>query len=189
MNPRHGSALLGLLLLGAAPAHAAAGGSPLWGTIGLAAPAEMPGDVGPFAGVSLSIDQAMRAAQRDGRVVEIGFAHKNGAGWYQALVLTDDGLRYLRIDPASGALGDGDHPPVARADLTAAGQRDLDGLRAAKVPLAQAVGSAEQASGGKAISAGVEQLGGVPQYYVQTVSHGKLGAWTVDPQTGRVSPG
>jgi hypothetical protein len=42
-------------------------------------------------------------------------------------------------------------------------------------------------TGGNAIAAGVEQLGGIPQYYVQTVNKRKLDAVIVDPRTGHAA--
>jgi uncharacterized membrane protein YkoI len=162
--------------------------APLWGYIGLATPVETVADVTPFAGLHTPIDQALADAQRSGggRVVEIGFARKGAAGWYAALVARADGLRYLRIDPANGAVSNGDHADVTRAQLNAQGQRDLDALGASPIDLATAVADVER-GGGHVISAGIEQLNGVPQYYVETVLNGKLQPYTVDPQSGRVA--
>jgi hypothetical protein len=120
-------------------------------------------------------------------VVEIGFTTKNGTGRYSALVADNHGLRYLRVDPASGRIGKGDRPGLTRAELDAAGRRDLDALGTARIDLRQAVAAVEQSGRGTAISAGVEQLAGIPQYYVQTWKKGHLTGLVVDPRTGQIT--
>jgi uncharacterized membrane protein YkoI len=181
------SALLTLLLtLSAAPAWAAP--APLWGYLGLAAPRETDPDLTGFGAAKVSLPRAMADAAhaRHGRVVEIGFAHDKGATYYTALVAAPDGLHPVRVDPATGRVSDAPGPGITRAMLDVAGQRDLDALRAARTSLAEAVATAEARTGGKVITAGVEQLGGIPQYYLETVENRKLGAWVVDPATGRL---
>lgn len=186
------SAVLGLVL-GAVQVHAAGTSPvPIWGYLGLAVPNETSSDISSFGDAKLSIAQAIDVVQKqvDGRVIEIGFAHRNGAGWYRVLVTSSDGLHSLRINPGTDALSRGDQPDMTRAELDVQGQRDLDALGSAKISLQQAVAAAEKTSGGKAMSAGVEQLEGIPQYYVQTVVKGKIVALIIDPHTGLVmSPG
>jgi uncharacterized membrane protein YkoI len=185
MLNRVGLAIAGLFLV------AATGPSPdpLWGYIGLGVPAEKAGDIKPFGLAKLSTSQVIDQLQQqnNARVVEIGFAHKGSDGWYQALVTSAGGLRSLRVDPATGAVSKGDQPDLARADLDASAQRDLDAINSAPVDLRQAVASVEQTTGGRVIAAGIEQLVGIPQYYVQSVGKGKLAAFIVNPQTGRVA--
>jgi len=171
-----------LLLAAAAP-------EPLWGYIGLAVPPASSAELSAFAGARLSPEQAIAAAQqgRAGRVVEIGFAANGGVGWYSVLMAGKDGLHYLRVDPAGGKVSAGDRPAVTPAELDAVGRRDLAELAAAKVDLRQAVADVTaQAGGGRVICAGVEQLGGVPQYYATTVAGGKFRDWIVNPDSGRV---
>jgi uncharacterized membrane protein YkoI len=182
------SAVLGLVL-GAAQVHAAGTSPvPIWGYLGLAVPNETSSDISLFGDARLSIPQAIDAVQKhvDGRVIEIGFAHRNGEGWYRVLVASSDALHSLRINPGTAAVSRGDQPDITRAELDTEGQRDLDALRSAKISLQQAVAAAEKTSGGKAMSAGVEQLEGIPQYYVQTLVKGRIAAFIVDPQTGLV---
>jgi hypothetical protein len=171
------------LLLGAAPPP------PLWGTIGLAVPPATSAELGDFAGAKLSVAQAMQAVQqgRAGRVVEIGYASKGGTGWYSVLMADSGGLHYLQVDPVSGAISQGDRADITPGELDQVGQRDLAGLTAAKFGLDQAVAEVmAQAGRGQVICAGVEQLAGIPQYYVTTVAGQKFGGWIVDPTTGRV---
>jgi uncharacterized membrane protein YkoI len=185
-----GAAMLAIALLAGFPrADAATQPAPLWGFIGLATPTETSSDAKSCADAKFSVLQAIDAIDRrhDGRVVEIGFATKNGTGWYTALVANRDGLRYLRVDPANGQIGKGDRPGVTRAELDAAGRRDLDALGTARIDLRQAVAAVEQSGRGTAISAGIEQLGGIPQYYVRTWAKGHLTGLVVDPGTGRIT--
>ncbi len=185
--------LAGLLLAAftahAQPAPQVPPPAPLWGTVGLATRMEKPSDVSRFASVKLSLPQAMAAVarHRDGRIVEIGFGHHGSSAWYSVIVAGADGLHYLRVDPVTGDIGAGEHPDIPRDELDAVGQRDLDGLRNAMVDLPHAVEAVAKTSGEKVICAGVEQLGGVPRYYVQTVAKHRLASWVVDPGTGRVA--
>jgi hypothetical protein len=178
-----GAACACLLLGAAAPL-------PLWGYIGLAVPPATSAALDQFAGAKLSVAQAMAAVQqkRAGKVVEIGSATKSRAGWYRVLMAGSDGLHFLRVDPVSGAVSSGDRADITRAELDQVGQRDLDAVASAKVDLAQAVAAVTaQAGRGRVICAGVEQLGGVPQYYLTTVAGNKFGGWIVDPDSGQVS--
>jgi hypothetical protein len=183
MIRRIGLACVCLLLGAAAP-------QPLWGTIGLAVPPATSGELGEFADAKLSVAQAMQAVlrARAGRVVEIGYASSNGVGFYNVLVAAGDGLHFLRVDPLSGAVGPGERGDIALTELDGVGRRDLEAIGAAKVGLRQAVARVmAQAGSGRVICAGVEQLGGIPQYYVTTVAGAKFGAWIVDPTTGLLS--
>jgi uncharacterized membrane protein YkoI len=183
------AAVLAVLAGPALSAPATAAGRPFWGFLGLAAPAETSGAIQRFANAKLSVAQAIAAAQQhaDGKVVEIGIATQHGADWYKALLATGDGLHYVRIDPATGAIGKSSRPDIPLADLDAAGRRDLAALCDAKIDLAQAAAMAAQQDGGKVVSAGIEQLDGIPQYFVHTAANGKLHALIVDPTSGRVS--
>jgi hypothetical protein len=180
------AAVLGLAVCGAA--EAAAPGEPLWGSIGLAAYAETPADLSHFADAGISMDAALAAVkqQHAGRLVEIGFSSGTDAPSFAGLLETASGLQPILIDPATGAIRDADRPRIARADLDAVGQRDLAALDTAHVSLEEAISRIEQISRNRVISAGVEQLAGIPQYYLQTASSGRLDAWIVDPATGRV---
>ncbi len=160
--------------------------APLWGYLSVAAPNETPRDLTAFAHAGTPIDQAIEIVDRQnqGRAVEIGFLRQGG---YAVTLATPAGLHYARINPATGALDTAGRPDISRAQLDAQGQRDLDALAATHVTLQQAVTSAEHLTGGHAVAAGVEQLAGVPQFYVQTVVGSGLAPVIVDPRTGRAA--
>ncbi len=120
-------------------------------------------------------------------MVEIGFTRKSGQSWYDVTLASGDGLTEEHIDPATGTLIDGSARHIPLANLDPQGQRDLHAVLSAATTLSQATVAAEHAAHGQAISAGVEQLGGVPQYYVQIVNAGKLVPMTVDLGSGRAA--
>jgi uncharacterized membrane protein YkoI len=163
--------------------------APLWGYLSVVPPTETAADVSAFARSRMSIVQAIDEAgkARNGHVIEIGFFQWHGAGSYAATIGAPDGLHYVRVDPPTGAARKGDRRDIPRDELDPQGLRDLATIESAEISLAQAVNSAEKVTGGRAIAAGVEQLGGIPQYYVQTVNKRKLDAVIVDPRTGRAA--
>jgi uncharacterized membrane protein YkoI len=183
---RHACAATVLLLLSAGPGQAA---PPEWGYIGLQPGQVRSGDVQAFKGASLPIGRAIAAAagKAGGKVLEIGFGRANGASGYDATVLTGGQLRFLHVDAGNGNVSDGKRPPVSRAQLTAPAIRDLAAVETAPVDLSQAIADAEKATSGKAISAGIEQLQGRPQYLVRTVANGRLRNAIVDPVSGRTT--
>ena len=170
------------------PAHAQQPGSPapLWGFLSVATPDETPADVTAFAHVGLSVGRAIEIAEahNQGRVVEIGFSRKGG---YAVTLATPAGLHFVQVAAATGDLSAAGRPDVGRDRLDAQGQRDLDALAATHVTLEQAVRLAEHLTGGRSIAAGMEQLAGIPQFYVQTFTGQALAPVIVDPRTGRAA--
>jgi uncharacterized membrane protein YkoI len=163
--------------------------APLWGYLSVVPPTETAADVSAFAGSRLSIVQAIDEAGKahNGCVIEIGFVRWHDTLSYAATLGAPDGLHYVHVDPRTGAVSKGDRKDVPRDELDPQGLRDLATIGSAEIGLAQAVNSAEKVTGGRAIAAGVEQLGGIPQYYVQTVNKRKLDAVIVDPRTGHAA--
>ncbi len=164
--------------------------APLWGYLGLASPQETLADAHAFSGVSLSLVKAIDAvssADRTGRVLEAGFVDLKNIRSYRVTVGTSEGLQFDSVDPATGAVTGHAKPDVTRAALDGQGERDLAAARAAPVTLQQAVIAAEHFAHGQAISGGVEQLVGVPQYYIEIVSGTSVRPVIVNPHTGRAS--
>jgi len=181
------SVILGCLLLGIGQAPAAEPNTNLpIGYRGLAAPRESSSNIEPFRHVRISIAQALDAIQRQGqgRVVEIGFVRKSGSSWYRVGIVDAAGLRYQRVSPVTGAVSRRKSPNIAFAVFDTEARRVLAAAGSAKFTLAQAVVATESTKGGKVISAGMEQIQGIPQYYVQAVTQGKLVAAIVNPNTG-----
>jgi uncharacterized membrane protein YkoI len=179
-----------LLPLSAALTEAAASSpAPLWGYLSPPPPFETSADVRAFSHLTCSIRQAIEAADRtqSGKVIEIGLVKHGHEKLYHVIMGGPAGLYYLAVDPVAGAVRGAGRPDVTRAELDPEGLRDLATLESARFSLLAAVISAERLTGGAAIAAGVEQLGGIAQYYVQTVEKQKLIDVIVNPQTGRAA--
>lgn len=178
--------LLGAVLLPVASSWAV---PPQWGYLGLSPPRETGGNLDAFGKAGMSLSQAIVAAdQGHGTVLEIGFVKGNGATGYEATVLVNGELRFRHVDPATGSVSDTSRRPVAKPSLNARARRDLATMAKSPLDLAHAVATAEQVGGGHAISAGIEQLQGRPQYLVRTVADGQVRSVIVDPLSGRAAP-
>jgi uncharacterized membrane protein YkoI len=66
------------------------------------------------------------------------------------------------------------------------GKKEIDAVLAAKIPLAQAITAAEQATGGKSYAAEVENKDGQLLYEVKTAAANGLQRVEVDSGTGKV---
>jgi uncharacterized membrane protein YkoI len=153
---------------------------------GLAAPMEPGSNVEPFRHVRISIAKALDAIQKQGRgrVIEIGYVRKSGSSWYRVGILRAAGLRYQRASTVTGAVSRRKTQNIAFAAFDAEARQVLKAAGSAQFTLAQAIVATERTTGGKVISAGMEQIQGIPQYYVQAVAQGKFVAAVVDPNTG-----
>ena len=173
-----GSLALGLVL-GAGPALAA----------GMSTEHETKADVQAFSHAKVSLDQAIAAVrtQSNGKVLDVTFQTKGGTPAYDATAFVNDQVKHWTVDAANGRVTAGTEPSVARANLDAEDAAELTALNSATIDLKQAVATAEQKSGGKAIDAGLEQRGGTVAYEIQTVKNGKMQTVTVDPRSGQVS--
>jgi hypothetical protein len=164
--------------------------APLWGYLSAAPPIERNKDLRALAPGSLSLGQAVAAFDRGrtGLVIEIGVSRDAGAAFYAATIGDSSGLRFVRIDFLTGLARSADHPVINRAQLDAQGLRVLAELGSARITLVQAITIAEKFSGKRAIAAGIEQLHGVTQYYIQTATDAQFGSpVVVDPVTGRAA--
>jgi hypothetical protein len=162
--------------------------APLWGYLSVAPLIEANKDLHALAPGSLSVGQAVVAFDRGGTglVIEIGVSRDGGGAFYAATIGDSNGLRFVRISPLTGLARAADHPVVSRAQLDAQGLRILAEISSAKITLPQAITIAEKFSGNRVVAAGIEQLHGLPQYYIQTARAAQLGSpVVVSPETGR----
>lgn len=60
-------------------------------------------------------------------------------------------------------------------------------LANARIPLGQAIATAEQQAQGRAIQAGIDRERGVTSYAVEVAGKGGIRTVLIDPQTGRVT--
>ncbi len=98
---------------------------------------------------------AVRAAEASagGHAVAMGLERKgNRAAYYEVLVNAPGGLEEVRLDPASGAVQGA--TKVGTSALEDLKPNQLGQATAAQVTLAEAIRTAEQATGGRALEAG-----------------------------------
>jgi hypothetical protein len=113
------------------------------------------GDAAAVRNAQSTLPQAIdRVEAKTGAKVIEARSSQGGAG-VDVLAVDGDQLQYLRLSGADGAVSpiDAQSRPTWMADRDSRGQIDI--VRKAKVPLAQAVLTAEQALGLPAVAAGV----------------------------------
>ncbi len=124
---------------------------------------------------------AVRAAEAStgGRAVAMGLEQQgNAAAYYEVLVASHGGLQEVRLDPASGAV-QGTTPANAQA-LENLQPNQLGQVTAAPVTLADAIGAAEHAAGGRALEAGYTIRNGHPILNVEVATKEGLRPVTVN---------
>lgn len=124
---------------------------------------------------------AVRAAEASagGRAVSMGLEQQgNAAAFYEVLVASHGGLQEIRLDPASGAV-QGTTPANAHA-LETLQPSQLGQATAAPVTLADAIGAAEHAAGGRALEAGYTIRQGHPVVDVEVATKEGLRQVSVD---------
>lgn len=84
---------------------------------------------------------------------------------------------------ASGAIG-GSIAAYARSNEQPTNEAAI--MANAKITLAQAIATAEQQVGGKAVGSGIEDQDGTVSFEVQVVKDGARQKVLVDPQTGKI---
>lgn len=159
------------------------------GYIGLNAPDEESMDTRQFALVHISIIQAISSVGRStgGAVLEIGFVVRDRSRYYSAIVSLNHQLQYARVDATTGIVNINHKRDVGLSKLTEGARRDVDVARSAKIKIELAAERVEKATGGHVISLGVEELGGIPQYYIQSVVGSHLRASIMNPNSGEMS--
>ena len=157
--------------------------------VGLNAPDEEFMDTRRFALVRISIIQAISCVGRStgGTVLEIGFVVRDRSRYYSAIVSLGHQLRYARVDATTSVVTVNHKRDVGLSKLTEGALRDVDVARSAKIKIEQAAERVEKAIGGHVISLGVEELGGIPQYYIQSVIGLHLRASIMNPNSGELS--
>jgi uncharacterized membrane protein YkoI len=86
------------------------------------------------------------------------------------------GMALAGTGAACAGNGDGEMSP----------QKEIDAVLGAKTSMSQAIAPAEQATGGKAFSAGIDDKDGVLTYEVKTAKTGALQMVRVDINAGNV---
>ena len=132
--------------------------------------------------------EAIRTAEQKAGGQALGFGYESDAhtNAYEVTVATKQGLRLVQVDPKSGTVlrvEKQGRNALAGDGLPA---RDLDKARQAQTALADAVASAEQAGGGRALEAGYAMMHGHLGIDVDVTKQGRIASYSVDPASGKV---
>ena len=125
-------------------------------------------------------------SEAHGHALSAEFAQQTGTPAYTVRVLQDKGeVWQAKIDANSGKVI-GSPTTTAQAKLDREDKSEIAELQTAKKKLPDAVSAVEQKSGGKAINAEIEHVGGKAVYQIQLIKQGKVEKMQVDPTNGNV---
>lgn len=138
-----------------------------------------------FGQAKTSLSDAVAAGEKQagGKAVDATFGGGPTNPAFRVTVYKDKSLWEGLFDANTGQPV-GQSNTIPESQLDAQEKADLAGVEQAKTTLAQAIKAAEQAGGGKAIDAGIEQRGGKMSYEIAVVKNGAVQPMTVDPTTG-----
>jgi uncharacterized membrane protein YkoI len=145
-------------------------------------------DIKPFEDAKLSLTQAISDAQREmrGNTLEARFEVWHGEPSYLIRTWSTNQVWQGRIDANNGRFID--QPMAIPEDqLSPRLKKDIAGLQNVQTNLMQAVQSAEQKEGGKAMLASVQSRSpGSASYRLDLVKNNRLHVAMVDAQTGQL---
>jgi uncharacterized membrane protein YkoI len=95
-------------------------------------------------------------------------------------------MRRSKIFPLVLAAGMAIAGAALAGDTEISPQKEIDAIFGAKISISQAIAAAEQATGGKAYSARIDNMNGVVAYEVKTAKTGVLEMVSVDINAGKV---
>jgi len=140
-------------------------------------------EIRAFAKVPISVRDAIAIAEkRDARakVVDISFDGRSDQPAYRVKVYQNDEIWSGVIDAGTGTIiGDGDVSPVSALGVD--DKAELAGLKKVGIDLSRAVAIAEGHGFGKAISAGLDEIGNALVFRVVVVIDGLLEMITINP--------
>ena len=148
-------------------------------------------DISAFQNAKIGVAQAINSAEQKaggGKAIDAAFQANGGTPGYQVKVFNNDQMWEGTVDANTGKVV-GQAKTTPKSQLDQEDQAEVSALGNAQTTLKDAVMKAEQQSGGKAISAGLEQRNGKTAYEIQIVKNGAVQAMNVDPQTGQVTQG
>ena len=161
---------------------------------GVAQPGYFKGDIAAFHGTPDTLGHIITKieAATAGRVIEIRFAEKDGMPGYQVAMAKGGEITFIRIDEQSGKVMQIGADSMPAWMLKWRGRTDVRFAPSAKVPLSQAILTAEQTdNNAPAIAAGIARSASNPQsevhaYNVLIDSDGTTRRVSVDDSTGEV---
>ena len=145
-------------------------------------------DATPFRNAKLSLTQAIADSQKEmrGKTFDARFEVWQGRPAYVIRTYSANQVWQSRIDADTGQ-PIGQPTTVSQTELGPQVQRDITALNNAATSLDQAVRSAEQREGGKAIMASVRSSrGGIATYNVDLVKNGRVRTAMIDASTGQM---
>jgi hypothetical protein len=159
----------------------------------VAQPAYEQDDISSFHGNADSLPSAIGKIERatGGKVIEIRFSSHGTLG-YHVVVAKGGEIKFMHLEAVSGKLTPIQENTLPVAMLKWRGKADVHFAETAKVPLADAIDTAELADDhSPAIAAGIAQSASNPDsdvhaYNILTVRHGTTRRRAVDSVTGQV---
>jgi len=123
--------------------------------------------------------------QAGANVLDVSFEPKDGKPAYAVRTYANGKVRDAVIDATSGAVID-PGTDVDESALDAEDKAELAALKGAKIALRQAIASAEQANGGRALNAGLEQVKGRAVWEILIQNTTQSQQIHIDPITGKI---
>jgi uncharacterized membrane protein YkoI len=123
--------------------------------------------------------------QPGANVLDVSFEPKDGKPAYAVRTYANGKVRDAVIDATNGAVMD-PGTDVDESALDAEDKAELAALKGAKIALRQAIASAEQANGGRALNAGLEQVKGRAVWEILVQNSTQSQQIRIDPVTGKV---
>jgi uncharacterized membrane protein YkoI len=152
------------------------------------------GDIAAFHGKPDSLINAIHKVENvtGGRVIEIRFAEKDGMPGYHIAMVKGGKITFIRLDEQSGKVLQIDEASTPVWMLNWRGKADVHFAETAKVPLSQAILTAEQANNNApAIAAGIARSASNPNsavhaYNVLIDADGTPRRFAIDDSNGGV---
>lgn len=141
-----------------------------------------------FAGAKVPLIDAIAAAEKhsNGKALDVSFETNRGHPAYKVKTYQNGTVWEGMVDATSGQVV-GQGKTIEESKLDREDKAEIDGLKGAKTSLADAVKTAEQKVGGKAIDAGLEETGGKVAFEMEIVKNGRTQRMMVDPQRGQIA--
>jgi uncharacterized membrane protein YkoI len=160
----------------------------------VAQPTYAQGDISSFHGNSDSLPDAIAKIEKatGGKVIEIRYSSSSGVPGFHVVLAKGGEIQFMHIEAQTGKLTTTSDNVVPAAMLKWRGKADVHYGETAKVPLADAIRTAEQsADNSPAIAAGIARSASNPDseghaYNILVLRDGNVRRRAVDSDTGQV---
>jgi uncharacterized membrane protein YkoI len=139
-------------------------------------------------GAKTSVAQAVAAAEQQtgGRAMKIDVERENGAYLYEVKTVSKDKVYEVFVDPASGQVVRTDDEGLIAKVFDREDQDEFSKLGASSTTLAQAIATAEQHTGGKAIEASFDNEDGTMLFEIEVAKDNAVHKVMIDSANGKV---